>query len=189
MIRDRLLGWFWARVEPTKRDVGDGAGNVFFWRYRLIRGRFFGVFLHEFLRSDAERCLHDHPWGFISIVLRAGYWEELPGGVVKWRRPGSILVRRATDSHRITINHGSKPWSLVIVGPKVREWGFHTLVGWKAWKAGEASPIFETDDPRLMQAETFGSLDDEGSGDFPRAPRGRLFGTGYVEVRPEDMRT
>jgi hypothetical protein len=45
---------------------------------RAINTRFGGVKLHHILRSDDDRDLHDHPWSFLSIVLKGGYWEHTP---------------------------------------------------------------------------------------------------------------
>jgi hypothetical protein len=166
-IRRRMWAWF----DSTKRAVGNGYGDVFFWRHRLIRSRYLSVFVHDFVRSDEDRCPHDHPWWFVSVILRGGYWEVDRAGVYRWYGPGSILVRRATWAHRIEISpHHERPMSLVITGPKVREWGFYTLVGWKPWETG-ASPICEADDPRLDDPATFESDDpDQASGEFPGPP-------------------
>lgn len=169
MIRDRLFRNTIGRL-PCK-DVGDGRGSVFFNRYSVLKTRWFSVYLHQFFRSDGERCLHDHPWAFTSIILRGGYWEEmfppwmttqtrysekirddlLPeasrAGMIDrhWRRPGSILWRTAKTSHRIVMEPGTRPWSLVIVGRKVRDWGFWTPAGWWKWRPG-GTPICEADE-------------------------------------------
>lgn len=138
-----MFRWFLRRLSHF--DVGDGRGDVFFRRHDLIKSRWlpFSVYLHEFFRSDRDRCLHDHPWSFVSIILRGGYWEEMHDGR-HWRRPGSLLVRRAEVAHRIEINPGTRPWSLVFVGRRFRPWGFWGPRGWVAWKAGEPNPICET---------------------------------------------
>jgi hypothetical protein len=143
----------------AKQDVGDGKGNVFFWRYTLFKCRWFSVYLHEFLRSDQDKCLHDHPWSFIAILLRDGYWEWVKLSpcpkclrrpevdvAMRWRRPGSVLFRPAAFAHRIEIEPYTRPWSLVIVGRKIRPWGFYEPGGWVAWKPGY-SPICEEESP------------------------------------------
>lgn len=98
--------------------------------------------MHNTLRSDAGRDLHDHPWWSISIVLLGGYWEIMPteqeqpakwdarpettllrGYRRAWRRPGSIVFRRATDRHRLEIPEGGEAWSLFIMGPWQRKLG------------------------------------------------------------------
>lgn len=142
-----------------RRDVGDGRGNVFFWRYRVFKSKWLSVFLHEFIRGDGERCLHDHPWSFVTIILRGGYWETVAKpevdcfdseSFIYWREPGRVLYRPAEFSHRIDIEppggfNDDEPWSLVFVGPKVRDWGFYTLNGWKRWITGQPNPICATD--------------------------------------------
>lgn len=127
---------------PSKGIGGDS--GIFFRRFTLIKFPFLSVYLHQFFRGDLDRCLHDHPWSFVSIVLCGGYYEHMESGKY-WRRPGSILFRRATTAHRVTIRPGTHPYSLVFVGRKWRDWGFYTLSGWKAWRPGW-SPICETDE-------------------------------------------
>lgn len=61
--------------------------------------------------------------------------------VVRWRGPGSIIFRRATDAHRLMLDnernlggeivHYTPSWSLFITGPKRRKWGFWCPQGWK----------------------------------------------------------
>ena len=65
-----------ARCKPF--HVGDGRGDTFFIRYDLFKTRWGSLYLHEFKRSDHDRCLHDHPWPFTTLILRGGYWDVLP---------------------------------------------------------------------------------------------------------------
>lgn len=135
-----------------KTEIGNGQGDVFFWRYdawkpskelasKLGLG---GLYIHEFMRSDNDRCPHDHPWWFITFVW-GGYWEETSTGR-HWRRTGSLLYRPANFAHRIELEPGRKAWSLVLVGVKSRDWGFYTPKGWERWVPGY-SPICEIDPP------------------------------------------
>jgi Holliday junction resolvase RusA-like endonuclease len=145
----------WLDTLP-RQDQGDGRGGVFFWRYDVWKARkedierkkaagqriiFGGLYIHEFERPDNDRCMHDHPWWFITLVFRGGYWEETSTGR-HWRRPGSLLFRKATFAHRIDLEPGRKAMSLVLVGEKSRGWGFYTPEGWKPWTPG-FSPICE----------------------------------------------
>lgn len=108
-------------------------------RWHLFRWRFFGVFLHQILRDDDDRALHDHPWWNVSIILKGGYlewrshqWDRARD--VVWRSAGSIIFRGAHVAHRLSLGSQRKPcWSLFIVGPRVREWGFHCQHGWRVW--------------------------------------------------------
>jgi hypothetical protein len=121
-------------------DIENAAGSVYMRRYKLLKTRWGNIYLHEILRSDEDKCLHDHPWPFITIILRSGYREQLPSGTF-WRRPGTLLLRPARSAHRIEVD---KPaWSLVIVGRKWRAWGFFTRDGWRAFVPGQPRPICE----------------------------------------------
>jgi hypothetical protein len=78
---------------------GEDPSDPLMIRYILFRVSKFGVFLHKFCRSDHERCLHDHPWNFVSIILKGGYQEVTNDGIVRYA-PGSILVRPCEWRHR-----------------------------------------------------------------------------------------
>lgn len=115
-------------------------GSVFMRRFRLLRTRWGNLYLHQFLRGDEDRCFHDHPWSFVTLILCGGYSEEMPNGS-RWRSPGTLLYRPATHRHRVEC---SKPaWSLVFVRPKSRAWGFWTKAGWRQWLPGQPRPVCE----------------------------------------------
>lgn len=112
----------------------DGTGPVsfrerpFVW---CIQRLGIAIRLHNILRSDAGRHPHDHPWWFLTIILRGGYYEMLfdEYGVcstMKWHGPGSVLFRRAHTFHRLLVpTDDAKPcWTLFITGPKAQTWGF-----------------------------------------------------------------
>lgn len=97
----------------------------------IPRNRRFNIYLHNIVRSDDDRALHDHPWWNVSILLRGYYREVTPDGVFT-RGRGSIVFRRAEASHRLEVD--GPTWSLFITGPNVREWGFWCPQGWKHWR-------------------------------------------------------
>lgn len=121
--------------------------NPYLLRWWIIpRNRFFNIYLHKFLRSDDDRALHDHPWWSCSIILRGGYREHLPGGLIKLRHAGRIIFRRAEQAHRVELYgvYITRPaWTLFITGPKVREWGFHCPQGWRHWRDFIGVPVGE----------------------------------------------
>ena len=102
----------------------------------------FGLYVHWFQTSDDD-CLHDHPWPYLTIILRGGYWEVTPGpgrdratvSRCRWYGPGSVRVRPARWLHRITIDPAHKPVTLVLRGRVGRAWGFKTRAGWISWRA------------------------------------------------------
>lgn len=92
------------------------------------------VYLHNQLRDDDDRALHDHPRDNISIILSGGYLEHTPEGVFN-RKAGDVVSRRAAHLHRLELHrdkHGVivPSWSLFFIGVKVREWGFQCPKGW-----------------------------------------------------------
>src|SRR5208282_805597 len=48
------------------------------WIRRPKEGRKWTCRLHHILRSDEDRHLHDHPWPYVTIILKGGYWEVTP---------------------------------------------------------------------------------------------------------------
>lgn len=135
----------------SKKVIRNTEFEPYLVRYAL-NTPLFGIKLHHILRSDEERDLHDHPWSFLSIILAGGYREITPragqprGKVEKvtflgrsremtwrWYGPGSILWRPAPWLHRLDLPPDTTAWTLVITGPRRREWGFHTVCGWIPW--------------------------------------------------------
>lgn len=114
----------------SKTDIGCGPVS---WRRPVAKVlQLFGIAVrvHEILRSDAGRHPHDHPWWFITVILRGGYIETLyneRGRVkdVNYWGPGTILFRRATSWHRLTLPQRGSTWTLFITGPKSQGWGFN----------------------------------------------------------------
>lgn len=136
---DRLIGL--ASKRPPDFVIGE-PGAPYLLRWWLIpRNRFFNLYLHQFLRSDDPRALHDHPWSNCSVILRGAYWEHLTSGA-RYRKAGQVVVRRGATAHRVelcrsTVREDSPvtpAWSLFITGPVMRPWGFLCPQGWRHWK-------------------------------------------------------
>ena len=76
----RLSGWL------PFREISDG--NVpYLQRYYLFTLLGWRFYLHQFVGSDPDRGLHDHPWPkAYSVILSGWYWEETRSGTrkVKW---------------------------------------------------------------------------------------------------------
>lgn len=87
--------------------------------------------IHKIKQSDA-RSFHDHPWWFVTVILRGGYYETRPmwedgqiiGEITTWHGPGSVLFRRARDFHHITVLDGVPAYTLFITGKWQQVWGF-----------------------------------------------------------------
>ena len=113
--------WRWTDVD-----------SEYITRLHVIKTPWFAVCLHWLNKPDPEPYLHDHPVTFLSIILRGGYGEKR-GNKGTWRPVAVFNWVRATDKHSIV---DVLPGTLTIcfMGPKTREWGFHTPDGWVYWK-------------------------------------------------------
>jgi hypothetical protein len=151
-IAATLIGRALAR-EPDQ--VIGGQADPYLRRWWLLpRNPVRNVYLHQFLRSDDDRALHDHPWLFnASWLLQGSYVEHTiaPGGVhVRTRREaGALKLRFGPAPHRVELEHQRidvprlgicghferSCWTVFITGPRVRTWGFHCPEhGWVHWR-------------------------------------------------------
>jgi len=112
--------------------VVDEPGVQFLKRYYIIKTKFFSVYIHQILRDD-DADMHDHPWPFVVVILKQGYREVMPTQT-KIRKRFAVFGHLPSCSHRIELIDNQPSWSLVMMGPKVREWGFHTKAGWVSFK-------------------------------------------------------
>lgn len=101
-------------------------------RLHLIKTPWFAVCLHWINKPDAEPYLHDHPVTFLSVILRGGYLE-IRGRHGIFKRHTWYNFIRATDKHTI-VQVEPNTLTICFMGPKTREWGFHTGDGWVHWK-------------------------------------------------------
>lgn len=109
--------------------------NVYLRRWSLALPWGWSVKLHHILRTDADRCQHDHPWAFWTIVLWGGY-EETVGENQRLNRmrPGRSAYRPVGFRHRIVSLPRGHAWTLVITKRRECEWGFFTRGGWMHWR-------------------------------------------------------
>ena len=148
---DGYMERYW--LIPTK-DAGSAGStgcytakwyrNPFVWFCQLLG---VSVRVHHILSSDPGRDFHDHPWPFVTIILKGGYFESRPrydrsglylGAETKWHGAGSVLYRPAKAWHRLALwrDHYAIPkdvviptrldsaWTLFIMGPYQQKWGF-----------------------------------------------------------------
>ncbi len=90
-------------------------------RTLLSFGKYFSIKYHQIMQSD-DACSHDHPWGFLTFILKGGYYEWTPPSqndrgkiieerigvdgskeVKRWHGVGSILYRPAKWTHRLEL--------------------------------------------------------------------------------------
>lgn len=110
--------WF----EFNKRITIYRDGKPYLKRHTLLTfGKWLSFKIHTILQSDGE-CDHDHPWAFLTVILKGGYYEWTPveqndsgkyvsrlegtDGVLEdchFHKPGSIMFRPAKWRHRLNL--------------------------------------------------------------------------------------
>lgn len=139
-------GWLRKLLRGEPHIYLGGREDPYLLRWFVIpRNHRLNIYVHKFLRSDDDRALHDHPWWFVSIMLRGRYLEHRPDGIRERRAP-SIAFRRADLAHRVELFVGCRMlngrivldpepvWTVIITGPKRRHWGFHCPKRWVPWE-------------------------------------------------------
>lgn len=152
-LKQWLINKAFDRIEVTngKPDFvidPEGNGDVYLNRWYVIPRRRFlpRIYLHEFVRSDQDFALHDHPFLFnISILLQGGYDEEVFEDEA-WSLPldtkfvpvdeGAVKFRWGRSPHRVQLRKDAEGnlmhvWTIFITGPALWTWGFYCPSGWK----------------------------------------------------------
>lgn len=138
-IRAHLLERLWRATDRAPDEIlGTPA---FLDRWDLVpRNRWRSFYLHKIFGSDNDMVLHDHPWPSVSFILAGSYIEHRirAGGihVRQLRKAGDVIFRLPSTPHRLEMpdGPGAPCWTLLLAGPRVREWGFHAEDGWVPWR-------------------------------------------------------
>ncbi len=112
--------WRWTEVD-----------SEYITRLHIIKTALGAICLHWLKKPDPEPFPHDHPVTFLSLIW--GEYHEVRNGVLRKRRWINFIKASPNDQHNIVyVKPGTV--TLCIMGPKRREWGFHTPTGWVFWK-------------------------------------------------------
>ena len=105
-------------------------GEPYLTRLNLLKTPWFSVKLHWIHRPDPDRDLHDHPWWFVSLILRGGY-VEYESKTPSTTKGHPRLITRFNYKNKVTAHRISEvlpnTLTLIVSGPKDRkkEWGFY----------------------------------------------------------------
>lgn len=109
----------------------DDPDEIYLTRYRIIQTPWFSVYLHRMDGPDSRPTLHDHPWAFISLILRGGYREKrwnLHDRSVWHKDRRWLNIMRRDDAHAIEYLFRKPTWTLLLVGKRRRKWGYWTEI-------------------------------------------------------------
>jgi hypothetical protein len=131
---------FWSHMTIPCQD-----GLVYLVRLRIVQTPWFGIYLHDIYEPDRDP--HNHPWSFISIILRGQYTElfyhapEVHASAPReqtWRRLSAHRMGRDTAHRIVDAAPGLK--TLILTGPRRGGWGFFTRDGYVAWQDYHEGP-------------------------------------------------
>lgn len=107
-------------------------------RFYILSKKWIGTYLHRFWASDEDCGVHNHPFHFFTIIIKGGYYEEIPidpnnpFGETKIldRKVGFPFIRfhRKSYAHRIILKPGTEGqcWTLFCRFCFKRSiWGFY----------------------------------------------------------------
>ena len=142
----------WAFMQRFEIPNLDNPEETYLTRWRIIQTPWFAFYLHRMDGPDSRETLHDHPWNFLSVVLRGGYIERVPPRAWEallrpaWLMPERRRVRffnakRAEGLHYIESLLRVPTWTFLFVGRRRRQWGYVDYVdGEVAWTAFDEHP-------------------------------------------------
>jgi hypothetical protein len=124
----------WAFLEGFEVPDFDNPEVTYLARIRIIQTPWFGVYVHRLGTPDARKSLHNHPWPFVSFLLRGQYTEMVPCNCEELticqhyavpRRVRFMNIKPYNKSwHWIDEVHRTPVWTLVFVGRRRRTWGY-----------------------------------------------------------------
>lgn len=85
--------------------------------------------LHQFHRSDNDRHYHDHPWNFISFILKGSYIEHFPSKQSNWWQKLDPWHRDTTNPN-IDIQQCHRRFSII---KRPKEWKHWVELADNSW--------------------------------------------------------
>lgn len=84
---------------------------------------FFSLRLHHFIHSDDPRYKHDHPWWYVTFIIKGAYWDRRFAYDDVYLKAPAIAFRRSSHAHYVDPDEGGV-WTIVLTGRHKRTWGF-----------------------------------------------------------------
>ena len=106
------------------KEIISKDGVLHFRRWQVIKTRWFAIYIHGIYKADEDLHLHNHPWKFVSLILKGSYIERLPGHVINPRLAGTWVYRDTTRFHQIDSLLSPKVYTFNIM------WGFKDTWGY-----------------------------------------------------------
>ena len=106
------------------KEIRSKSGELHFVRWNIFSIGNFSVNIHAIYKADEDKHLHNHPWNFVSIVLKGWYSEKLEGDKTNIRYPRNIVKRKKDAFHKIDSLHSKVIYTLNCMWGKRDDWGY-----------------------------------------------------------------
>lgn len=106
------------------KEIRSKSGELHFIRWKIFSIGNFSVNIHKICKADEDKHLHNHPWNFMSIVLKGGYIERLQSGKANLRTFLNTAIRRAEKFHKIDEMVTKTVYTLNFMWGERKEWGY-----------------------------------------------------------------
>jgi hypothetical protein len=86
----------------------------------------FAIRVHHWIRSDDKRFKHNHPWSYLTFVLKGGYTDVFDAYGEERRqtlKTFSLAYRPKTHTHYVEVPKGGC-WTVLLTPPPSQKWGF-----------------------------------------------------------------
>jgi hypothetical protein len=117
------LIWRWTLIGEDKT-----AGDSHWWRKMPVK-----VMLHYFTPNTEDLDWHDHPRSFFTFVFKGEYTDINLKERSDHLSAPALRFRSAEHAHR-TITGKAGAWTLIVMGPLKRPWGFWLDGSWIPWR-------------------------------------------------------
>lgn len=106
-------------------------GTDYLVRLRIIQTPWFAVYLHDIHKDDGDRAPHNHPWPFLSLVVRGYYVERVypdpigrPEHYILKTHTAHFVHRMGTGAAHRIVDASPGLRTLIVTGPRRASWGF-----------------------------------------------------------------
>ena len=107
-----------------KEKMGDDPNDPYLYRWTFIFANY-SIRIHHWIRSDDDRCFHDHSWDFVSYIIRGNYINVTPKGRFDVKA-GQIWKSKAKDRHYLEIPEKGA-WTILFCGKPYHKWDFYVV--------------------------------------------------------------
>lgn len=121
-----------------------GDGLMYLARLRIIQTPWFGIYIHDIYEPDGDRDPHNHPWSFISIVLRGHYVERVYSDPSDNPKQFRVKIHTRFSAHRMgrvaahrIVEAAPGLKTLILTGPRASGWGFFVDGKYVPWQEYE----------------------------------------------------